>query len=119
MSEDENKNNRMKNAAGRTEEVLKRTSVSEKDGVGQLLQQSGTGQVQRFLWVSMQRTRYWLEQLRGCWPRSSPAARLDDWPATDTWSVRHVSQCLSITRVPVLVDPCQMLFWGLKKRHKR
>lgn len=59
---------------------------------------------------------YWLEQLRICWPSSRPPARLDDWPTTDTWSVRHVSQCLSITRIPVLVDPCQMLFWGLKKR---
>lgn len=67
----------------------------------------------------MQRTMYWLEQLRVCCPSSSPAARLDDWPATDTSFVRHVSQCLSVTRVPALLEPCQMLFWGLKKRPKR
>lgn len=51
-----------------------------------------------FLWVSMQRTMYWLEQLRVCWPRSRPEVRLDDWPMTDMWSARHVSQCLSGTR---------------------
>lgn len=78
----------------------------------------GAGRLQRFLCVSMQRTMYWLEQLRVCWPRSRPPARPDDWPAADTWSVRHASQCLSVARVPVLVEPCQMLFWGLKDRPK-
>lgn len=71
------------------------------------------GKGQRFLWVSMQRTMYSLEQLRVCWPSSSPEVRLDDWPVTERSSARHVSQCLSTILRPRLVEPCQMLFFGL------
>lgn len=92
--------------------VLKTTSFSNKDNSNVSQSAEGLG-LYRFLWVSMQRMMYSLEQLRVCWPRSRPEVRLDDWPVTDMWSARHVSQCLSTTLRPLLVEPCQMLLYGL------
>lgn len=71
------------------------------------------GSVQAFLCVSMQSTMKWLEQLLVFCSSRRPLVSSDDWPVTDTWSVFHFSQCWSISRCPLLVEPCQMLFWGL------